>query len=138
MSEKFDNLEIPEKLVSTKHDGKDVERESILRQIRYEKRSTTSDIKELQFAQIRKDHIPKSSDDSLVSKTKSKKKSPPELKMDSLDVDTGDQDKLQRLEAILSKGRYNIEKRKDALETLLQMNEDYLSEEERTAKIREN
>ena len=96
LSEKLDNLEIREKLVSTKHDGTDVERESILRQIRYEKRSTTSDIKDLQFAQIRKDHIPKSSDDSLVSKTKSKKKSPPELKMDSLDVDTGDQDKLQR------------------------------------------
>ena len=54
--------------------------------------------------------------------------------MDSLDVDTGDQDKLQRLEAILSKEQSNIEKRKDALETLLQMNEDYLAEEERTAK----
>ena len=79
LSEKLDNLEIREKLVSTKHDGTDVERESILRQIRYEKRSTTSDIKDLQFAQIRKDHIPKT-DDSLVSKTKSKRKTPPELK----------------------------------------------------------
>ena len=88
-------------------------------------------MKDLQFAQIRKDHIPKSADDSLVSKTKSKKKTPPELKMDSLDVDTGDEDKLKRLEAILSKERSNIEKRKDALETLLQMNEDYLTEEER-------
>ena len=134
LSEKLDNLEIREKLVSTKHDGTDVERESILRQIRYEKRSTTSDIKELQFAQIRKDHIPKSSDDSLVSKTKSKKKTLPEVKMDSLDVDTGDEDKLKRLEAILSKERSNIEKRKDALETLLQMNEDYLTEEERAVK----
>ena len=67
LSEKLDNLEIREKLVSTKHDGTDVERESILRQIRYEKRSTTSDIKDLQFAQIRKDHIPKT-DDSLVLK----------------------------------------------------------------------
>ena len=37
LSEKLDNLEIREKLVSTKHDGTDVERESILRQIRYEK-----------------------------------------------------------------------------------------------------
>ena len=37
LSEKLDNLEIREKLVSTKHDGTDVERERILRQIRYEK-----------------------------------------------------------------------------------------------------
>ena len=79
LSEKLDNLEIREKLVSTKHDGTDVERENILRQIRYEKRSTTSDMKDLQFAQIRKDHMPKSADDSLVSKTKSKKK--PYLKL---------------------------------------------------------
>ena len=77
-----------------------------MRQIRYGKRSIGSEIKELQFAQMRKDHTPSASEGGLMSKLSSKKaKSPPEVKLDTLPVETSDKDKLLRLEAILSKER---------------------------------
>ena len=70
-----------------------------------------------------------------MSKLNSKKaKSPPEVKLDSLPVETSDKDKLLRLEAILSKERANIEKRKDSIETLLQTSDEFLTEDEKTAK----
>ena len=135
LCEKLDNFEAREDEVSKKHGGTAIERDSLLRQIRYEKRSIGSQIKELQFAQMRKGHTPTTSEGGLMSKLSSKKaKSPPEVKLDTLPVETSDKDKLSRLEAILSKERANIEKRKDSIETLLQSSDEYLTEDEKTAK----
>ena len=62
LCEKLDNFEVREDEVSKKHGGTAVERDSLLRQIRYEKRSIGSQIKELQFAQMRKGHTPAASE----------------------------------------------------------------------------
>ena len=56
LQEKLDKLETREKEVSDQHSGKEVEKESILRQIRVDRRSTSNDIKELQFAKVRREH----------------------------------------------------------------------------------
>ena len=111
--EKLDNLEIREGEVSKKHWGTEVEKDSLLRLIRYDKHSIGSEIKEIQFAQMRKDHTPAPSEGGLMSKLSSKKaKSPPEVKLHALPVETSGKDKLLRLEAILSKERANIEKKR--------------------------
>ena len=72
LCDKLDNLETRESEVSKKHEGTEVEKDSLLRQIRYDKRSIGSEINELQFAQMRKDHTPASSDGGLMSKLNSK------------------------------------------------------------------
>ena len=56
LQEKLDKLETREKEVSEQHSGKEVEKESILRQIRVDRRSTSNDIKEIQFAKVRREH----------------------------------------------------------------------------------
>ena len=52
-----------------KYEGTEVEKD----QIRYDKRSISSEVKERQFAQMRKDHTPATSEGGLVSKLNSKK-----------------------------------------------------------------
>ena len=82
LCEKLDILETREFEVSKKHGSTQVEKDSLLRQIRYNKRSIGSEIKEIQFAQMRNDHTPAVSEGGLMSKLSSKKaKVPPEVKL---------------------------------------------------------
>lgn len=69
--------------MSKKHEGTEVEKTSILRQIRYEKRSIRSAIKGIPFVQMKKEHKPESFSGGLVSKLNTKKsKGTPEIDLD--------------------------------------------------------
>ena len=129
LQDMLDKLEIREKDVSAQHSG-NVEKENILRQIRFGRRSISSDIKEIQFTKSRKEHK-KSETSSKSSKTATKKtKIKTDVKTDTLECEVGDKDKLKRLETILSNERSIIEKRKETLEYLMESGDEYLTEEE--------